>query len=477
MRGVLVVLVSMMVPATGWSADENLVWPRFRGPNGSGVAEGQAPPTEFGPDRNVKWKVSVPSGLSSPIVAGDFLVLTAFEDDKLYTIAYRRTDGTEAWRAQAKADKLEPYHKTEGGPASSTSATDGEHIVSYFGSCGLVCYDLHGKELWKHEMPPAAVPGDFGSGVSPIIADGVVILVRDQIEGAKVIALSVEDGSPLWEKPRQSMASYGTPVVWNTPQGKQIAAPGHARMIGYDLKSGKEQWSLFGIPSGCCASPVAAGGLLLFAGTSTGATDEQPQMPTFDGLLKGLDKDNDGALSRAEAEKDFGGFFDNQDANKDGKVTRDEWDLIIKFLTEGKDTAFALKPGAKADVTESQFAWKLEKGLPYVASGIAYENQYVMVRDGGIVHAVDLKTGKRLYQERVAAAGKYYASPVAANGCIYFTALDDGAITVLKAGADKADVVASNPPLGERTAATPAIANDTLYVRTAESLYAFAEEK
>jgi outer membrane protein assembly factor BamB len=194
-------------------------------------------------------------------------------------------------------------------------------------------------------------------------------------------------------------------------------------------------------------------------------------------MLKNLDKDDDGALSREEAEKEFGGFFDNQDANKDGKVSRDEWDMVIKFMTEGKDAGFALESGAKGDVKDSAFAWKLAKGLPYIASGIAYQNQYVMVRDGGIVHAVDLKTGKNVYQERAAEAGRYYASPVAANGHLYVTSLDEGVITVLKAGSEKAEVVAKNPPLGERTSATPAIADNTLYVRTAATLYAFAEQK
>src|SRR5207247_5127617 len=140
--------------------------PQFRRPNGSGVADDQHPPVELGPDKNVKWKVAVPSGLSSPIVAGDKLVITAFEDGKLYTIAYRREDGKEAWRAEAPAKQIEPYFKAEGSPAASTPATDGKRIVSYFGSCGLVCYDLTGKELWKFEMPPAATAGDFGSGVS-----------------------------------------------------------------------------------------------------------------------------------------------------------------------------------------------------------------------------------------------------------------------------------------------------------------------
>ena len=111
-----------------------------------------------------------------------------------------------------------------------------------------------------------------------------------------------------------------------------------------------------------------------------------------------------------------------------------------------------------------------------IASAILYRGQYVMVKDGGIVTAYDAKTGAEVYQERAVASGKYYASPVAANGYIYFTSLD-GAVTVLKAGSDKAVEVARNPKLDERTSATPAIADDTLYIRTERHLYAFAEKK
>ena len=77
----------------------------------------------------------------------------------------------------------------------------------------------------------------------------------------------------------------------------------------------------------------------------------------------------------------------------------------------------------------------------------------------------------------VAAPGRYYASPVAANGNIYFTSLEDGVVTVLKAATAKPERLVKNPKLGERVAATPAIADDTIYLRTATKLYAFAERK
>ena len=76
-------------------------------------------------------------------------------------------------------------------------------------------------------------------------------------------------------------------------------------------------------------------------------------------------------------------------------------------------------------------------GLPYVSSAILYRGQYLMVKDGGMITAYDAKSGEQLYQKRLDATGSYYASPVAANGNVYFTSLDDGTITVLAGGAPK----------------------------------------
>lgn len=283
------------------SAEQPLAWPQFRGPGASGVAEGQQPPVEFGPEKNLKWKVRVPSGLSSPIIVGDKLVITAFENDKLYTIAYNRNDGSEAWRAEAPAKKIEKYLKGEGSPAASTSATDGERIVSYFGSCGLFCYDLAGNELWRYEMPTAVTIG-FGSGVSPVIADGLVILARDELKDSKIVALDLATGERKWQKKRTSNSSYSTPAIWDTPDGKQIAMPGFGRMIGYDLATGDERWHVEGMPSSCCTSPVTGGEILFFAGWSPGGSDDtENQMPSFDDYLKenDADKNKDGVLSKA----------------------------------------------------------------------------------------------------------------------------------------------------------------------------------
>jgi outer membrane protein assembly factor BamB len=253
-------------------------------------------------------------------------------------------------------------------------------------------------------------------------------------------------------------------------------APGHGLMIAYDLKTGDERWSVSGMPSGCCSSPAVAEGVLYFAGWSPGQ-DKDFKMPSFDDILKQAGEEKLGYVTREGADKTMlKGFFEHQDANKDGKLTRDEWETMLKFMSDGKNSVFAVKAGGSGDVTKSHVLWKKGKGLPYVPSAIVYRGQYVMVKDGGIVTAYDAKTGNEVYMERAVDTGKYYASPVAANGHIYFATLE-GVVTVLKAGGKTPAVAAANPSLGERIAATPAIADNTLYVRTAGHLYAFAEGK
>lgn len=473
-------LVGSLVLA-GWvSAADAPKWPQFRGPNGSGVAEEEKPPVEFGPEKNVKFKVPVLSGFSSPVVAGDKLFLTAFDGSKLYTVAYSTADGKELWRTEAPAKKIEAYHKTEGSPAASSVATDGKIVVSYFGSCGVFAYDLAGKQLWKYELETAQTPADFGSGVSPVLADGVVVLVRDTMKGSLILGIDAADGSKKWETKRESPSAFCTPVVWENKGTKEVVAAGYGKMIAYDLKTGNETWSVAGMPSACCTSPLAADGFLYFAGWSPGdAEDKEFKMPTFDKLLEDADADKDGKLSKAESEKSFlNGFFDNNDANKDGYITRDEWDAQLKFMSAAKNSAFCVKPGGKGDVTKTHVVWKATKGLPYVPTAVMYKGQMFLVKDGGLVTAYDAKTGKEVYaNERSAAPGRYYASPVAANGHIYTVTLDDGVFTVFKAGEDSPEVVKKTPKLGERVAATPAIVDNTIYVRGAKHLWAFAEKK
>lgn len=442
-------------------------WPQFRGPGGSGVADGQKPPVKFGPKEKLAWKVAVPPGASSPVVVGDKLILTAFEGGKLYTICYSTADGKELWRADAKAKKIEPYHPTEGSPAASTPASDGKKVVSYFGSCGLIAYDLDGKELWRFELPTAVTNNEFGTGTSPVIADGLVLLARDLAKDSAAYAVDLETGSQKWKAARpKARTSYGTPTVWEANGKKELVVAGATTLTGYDLTSGEKLWAIGRVSAAACTTPVLNEGTLIYAAWAPGGEDGK--MPTFDEVLKMTGDEKLGHITKEGAKKTpFGPFFDNNDPNKDGKITREEWAENMKALSGGENRAVALKPGGKGEV-----AWEYKKNLPYVPSPIAYRGRLYLLKDGPLLSCLDAETGKPVYAaERFKGGARYYASPVAANGRLYVCSLD-GTVAVITAGEDE-PAVEHSVKLGEPIRATPALAHNTLYVRSDKFLYAF----
>src|SRR5262249_51938532 len=213
-----------------------------------------------------------------------------------------------------------------------------------------LCSGRSGKFRWNSDLPGAVTWGGFGTGPAPVLAAGTVILVQDEMKDSKITAVDVATGTLKWEKKRLSRVSYSTPAVWDTSAGKQVVVAGHARMIAYDLKTGAEEWGLAGIPSGCCAAPTVADGQLFFAGWAPGGADDKDfQMPTFDALHKQTNAKTVDVITKEEAEKHpmLKDGFEMLDFNKDGKLSREEWDTVLKFIAEGKNVAFALKSGGK----------------------------------------------------------------------------------------------------------------------------------
>jgi len=217
---------------------------------------------------------------------------------------------------------------------------------------------------------------------------------------------------------------------------------------------------------------VVAEGRLVYAGWSYGGSNEF-QMPSFDDLLKSAGEERLGYLTKAGSEKTFlKGSFDNNDPNKDGKITREEWVAQTKFMASGRNVAFALTPGGTGDVTRSHVAWTATKGLPYIPSPLVYRRLLYTVNKQGRLSAFEAVKGKEVYvAEQVGLAGAY-ASPVAANGHVYLCGLDNSVI-VVRAGNVPEKV--SSAKLDDRIVATPAVAGNTIYIRTNKTLYAFAE--
>ena len=450
------------------------VWPTFRGPNSSGVSPEATPPIKIGPSNSVLWKLDVSWSPSSPCISGDHLLLNTFAENELRTQCYRLQDGKLEWSRGVQPEKLELYHRKESSPAATTVATDGQRVVSYFGSFGLVCYDLQGKELWRYRLPVALSPGGYGTATSPAIMENLVVISHDQDFSSSLLALDLISGKTVWETPRpNALGSFGTPILWQNNGTTEVVVPGSLCLKGYGLKTGKEDWVVRGTTSYSCTTPVTAEGLLFYAAWSDGKEDEP--LPPWEKFLEEHDKNKDGEVSLDEFDENSREYYRGYDINRDGKIDRNDWDQIRAAIAKGENVMVAVKPGGRGDISKTHIAWKATRGLPYIASPLYYDGRIYLVKNGGMLSSLDAKTGQPFYlQERLGADGYYYSSPVAASGRIYL-ASQAGRVTVVKAGGDKPEIL-HQVDFGEPIYASPALAADKLYLRTRSQLYAFGAE-
>ncbi len=468
------IALAMAVAAAAGLSAAPASWPQFRGTRCDNVFAGQHAPKEFGPDKNVFWKAEISSGQSTPCIVGDRIYLTGFDGDKtLETLAIKRADGSVAWRRTITPEKLEPYFVKLGSPAASTCASEGRRVVSYFGSFGLICHDLAGTEQWRVALPLPQTKDGFGSGTSPIVHDGLVYLLRDEDgPGKGLYAFDLKSGKQVWRRDRDGFrVSFGTPLIWDG----NLVALGDLRVKAYDPKTGADRWSVRGLAAYPCTSPTpGADGNLYIATWSNGSSNER-NMPAWPEFLAMMDKDKDGKLSKADSEGTFmADFFVLFDKNKNGFIDPEEWEDSLSYMARGKNAVVSIKPGGKGDITDTHVRWSNDKGAPYVASPLVHDGRVYLIKDGGLLTIYEAATGKVLAdKERIGVPGDYYASPVAVGDKILIAA-QSGVVVTLKPG-DKPEVL-SKTDFGEPIAATPVVADDTLYIRSGRHLWAFREK-
>ncbi len=448
-------------------------WPQFRGPNASGTASWKkALPITIGPDEPFLWKSEFPAGHSSPVVFGNRIFLTAEKDKTLLTVCVNRQDGTILWQRESPYQKLEEIHEI-GSHAQSSPVTDGHHVVSFFGSSGMYCYDMEGNLLWKKSFGP--FNNTFGSGTSPVISGDAIILCQDHDTDSFLISLNKHDGSTNWITDRREFPrNYCTPVIWTVNGKKQIVVAATLRVVGYDFNQGKELWTVRGIARTVCMTPVIGSDNTLYVSgwAGGGGTRDRIVVSPFETVLQTHDQNQNGTLEKDELEE--GGAihrrFVQVDRDKTGSVTETEYEYFRYLFDNGKNMLIAIRPGGSGDLTETHVAWKFRRYLPFCASPLFYNGYLFTIKDGGILTSLNAQTGQPLKTNRIPGSAPYYSSPVAADGKVYL--FDQrGRTTVVSAWADWTILATSD--FGEDIYATPAIADGQLFVRTNGHLYCF----
>jgi outer membrane protein assembly factor BamB len=462
-------------------------WPQFRGPGGLCVASDVELPAELTLESGVRWKVAVPAGHSSPCVVGGRIFLTGFEDGRDVVVAVERASGKELWRKAFEGTPHPEYAHPDAGPALPTAVSDGERVIAYFGNYGLVALGLDGAVQWELRLPhPGYV---FGVGTSPVLFDGLLVLARDGGPEGALLVVDPSDGSELFRISRLGFGeSHGTPFLWRNADRTELVVSGNGRLCAYDPGTGDRLWMMDGMTAFPCTTPTADEDTLYFAGWSTpNATGGSFWEEAFGRALE---------ISAAEV-ADPALLFARLDANKDGKVMVDEvpecrakdsfgaldadrngaWELA-EFVDvsapgggAGENIMVAVARGGEGTLTKKDARWSWDKGLPYVSSPLLHRGRIWLVKAGGLVTALDAATGAPVFErERLSDRSEYYMSPVGAGGHVLLGS-SEGTLYVVDADAQEL-AVKSALELGEELFATPAVLDDTLYVRTKSTLWA-----
>ena len=466
-------------------------WPQFRGPNGAGVSL-DAAPIEFGPGKNELWRVPLDAGHSSPCIVGDAIFLTTFQKDqkKLAVVCLNRANGEIRWHREVPTDQIERGHPSFN-PASSTPAADGERVVAYFGSFGLICFDVNGEHLWEQRIPLAK--SFAGNAASPIIAGDRVILYRGNYTDHFLLALDKTTGRELWKVPQAErftgeMACTAVPIV----SDNQLIVHTARSVQTFDLSSGSQIW-VTKCATTATTTPVLAGNeIIVAAWNKMGEPDLRPPFPDFNELIDQHDRNGNNTIERdefptlwifhrpegIEAPMNGGKIgFKWVDQNQDMTLDADEWANRVRelesFRAQYKTHGMLSIPlDSQGIVTHDRIRTLATRDIPEVPSPV-YDGSYLyFVKNGGILTCIDLESGKQVYRMRTTGRGTHYASPIIADGKLY-TVAGKGRFTVLTTGPNP-KILATNE-MRDRVYATPAIVDGILYVRTHSALFAFGE--
>jgi outer membrane protein assembly factor BamB len=417
-------------------------WPSFRGHRATGIAEGFRLPAawDVAAGTGIRWKTPLEGlGHASPVIWRDRIYLTtsisgktdaalrpgyygnidSVADDTVHTwklVALDKKTGKVAFERTMLTGVPKIKRHLKSTHANTTLATDGTHLVAMLGSEGLHVFDMQGRVLWKKDFGVLdsgyfAVPAaqwEFSS--SPIIHNGVVIVLADVQKDSFLAAFDVRTGKELWRTPRADVPTFGTPTVHEVTGRTLVFVNGWKHTGAYDFKTGAEVWKLAATGDIPTPTPIAAHGLVYFTSA------HGPGSPVY----------------------------------------------AIKETATGDISL------AAGTTSNTHIAWSVPRSGAYMSTPIVYGDVLYVCRWNGILLAFDARSGEQLYEQRLG-AGAFTASIVGGDGKLYI-ANEDGEVFIVKPG--RTYELAGKQTLGENVFATPAISEGVIYFRTAKNLIA-----
>ena len=403
-------------------------WPRFRGPDGSGVSGETGLPLTWSDSENLKWKTALPGpGSSSPIVSGDRIFVTCYSgygvdadspgnpaDLVRHLLCVDRKSGKVLWSKSVKTEAAEDAFRgyiTEHGYASSTPVTDGERVYAFFSKAGMFAYDMAGKQLWKVGLGTQSNTKRWGSGASPILYKNTVI-VNAADESRSIRALDRATGKEVWKAEGSSLdQTFDTPLLVDTPGGGQdlvVVAP--LEVWGMNPDTGKLRWY----------AEITLDGNIT------------PSVVAKDGVVYV-----------------YGGFR--------------------------RPGSLAVRAGGKGDVTKTHVLWTSSLST-YVPSVVLCGEHVYWVSDRGLARCVAAKTGETVYREQLAGdvgsqSRAFYASVVLADGKLYAVSRRGG--TFVLAAKPQFKQLARNRFASDASDfnGSPAVSDGQIFLRSNRFLY------
>lgn len=390
-------------------------WPCFRGPTRQGISHEKDIPIEWSQTSNIVWKTPIPGeSWSSPIVFDDRVFVTTATDSgaSFRLLCLDRLTGTVLWDKQVL--RQNPGHKQRfNSYASSTPVTDGRYIYAVAFDGTLAAVSIEGSIIWTHQE--FEYFSEHGLAVSPILYKDLLIVPFDG-------SSSGPDKKLGWQKPWDkglilAVNKNTGKVQWRGRRGSSRIAHVTPQILS---ENGRDQ--LISSAGNVVQGFDLKTGRRIWTAANSGE-GVVPSIVIGDGLI---------------------------------------------FTTSGfgESAIRAIRTGGKGDVTGTHIVWESADDVPKIPSMLYIRPFLFLVTESGVAKCLRAETGEVLWRERL--GGRYSASPIWADGRIYFLS-EKGKTTVVQAGGEF-KVLAENE-LKEKCSASPAVSQKHIFIRSENNIY------